>query len=460
MAYQDENIAAIATPSGAGAIGIIRISGAKAFQILSKFFFPGTGTLNVDSIRGYEMKFGRIKDQNELIDEVVVGFFKAPKSFTGENVVEISCHGSDYILNRVLSLCLKHGARLANEGEFTMRAYLNKKMDLAQAEAVADLISAGNKAAHDLAIKQMKGSVSKEISTLREELLRLASLVELELDFSEEDVEFADRSQLRNISEQIVAKCTELLNSFSLGNAIKKGIPVAIVGAPNAGKSTLLNTLLKENRAIVSDIEGTTRDSIEEEINIAGVGFRLIDTAGIRDTTDKIEELGIVRTFEKVEKAQIIIWLIDGKNIPDQNTFESRKKELYDKLKDNQKVFVALNKSDLENTNLPPYLNLDIKISAKTGDGIQNLEKVLSDYVKELGLDGSSTLISSARHEDALSKAKEAMEGLLNGMDMGIPSDLLAQDMRQALYFLGEITGEISSDEILGSIFSKFCIGK
>lgn len=460
MAYQDENIAAIATPSGAGAIGIIRISGKNAFEILSKFFFPPKKTLSIPSIKGYEMMFGRIKDNNELIDEVVVGFFKAPKSFTGENVVEISCHGSEYILNRVLSLCLKHGARLANEGEFTMRAYLNKKMDLAQAEAVADLISAGNKAAHDLAIKQMKGSVSKEISTLREELLRLASLVELELDFSEEDVEFADRTQLRDISEKIVAKCTELLNSFSLGNAIKKGIPVAIVGAPNAGKSTLLNTLLKENRAIVSDIEGTTRDSIEEEINLNGIGFRLIDTAGIRDTQDKIEELGIVRTFEKVEKAQIVIWLIDGNNIPDAPTFESRKKELFDKLQENQKVFITLNKSDLSSSNLPPHIDPEIFISGKTGNGIQELENALSTYVKDLGLNESTTLISSARHEDALSKAKESMEALLNAMDMGIPSDLLAQDMRQALYFLGEITGEISSDEILGSIFSKFCIGK
>lgn len=459
MSFQEENIAAIATPSGAGAIGIIRISGPNAFGILGKFFKGPKGSFDPKSVKGYSMLFGRIFDESELIDEVVVGFFKGPKSFTGEDVVEISCHGSDYILQRVLQLCLKHGARLAAEGEYTMRAYLNKKMDLSQAEAVADLISASNKAAHDMAMKQMKGSVSQEISHLRAELLKLASLVELELDFTDEDVEFADRDELRNIAEKIVAKCSELLSSFKLGNALKKGIPVAIVGAPNAGKSTLLNALLKENRAIVSDIEGTTRDSIEEEINIGGIGFRIIDTAGIRNTEDTIENLGIARTFEKAAAAQIVIWLLDANNLPNAELFAERKAELSSKLLDNQKVFMALNKEDLLQE-LPEHIHPDIRLSAKKGDGLETLEQLLLNYVKDLGLNDNTTLISSARHEDALSKAKEAMEALLQGMDMNIPSDLLAQDMRQALHYLGEITGEISSDEILGSIFSKFCIGK
>ena len=431
---KDQSIVAIATPNGAGAIGVIRISGADAFDILHKLFTPVNKNFTKEKIKGYELKFGLIRDGDEIVDEVLVAYFKGPKSFTGENVVEISCHGSSYILKRVLNLCLKHGARMAQQGEFTMQAYLNKKLDLSQAEAVADLISAGNKAAHELAMKQMKGSISMEIGGLREELIKLASLMELELDFSEEDVEFADRTQLRELASTIIAKCTELLSSFDLGNAIKEGIPVAIVGAPNAGKSTLLNALLKENRAIVSDIEGTTRDSIEN--------------------------LGIERTFEKISEAQIVLWLIDASNLPTPNTFAELQQKLRSRLNQKQSLIYLLNKVDSSNFSAPSYIPEHLQISAKNSSGLEKLEAAMTAHVDNMGYDSNATLISSARHQDALYRTKESLEQLLSAMDLDIPSDLLAQDLRQAIYYLGEITGQISSDEILGSIFSKFCIGK
>ena len=457
---KDQSIVAIATPNGAGAIGVIRISGADAFDILHKLFTPVNKNFTKEKIKGYELKFGLIRDGDEIVDEVLVAYFKGPKSFTGANVVEISCHGSSYILKRVLNLCLKHGARMAQQGEFTMQAYLNKKLDLSQAEAVADLISAGNKAAHELAMKQMKGSISMEIGGLREELIKLASLMELELDFSEEDVEFADRTQLRELASTIIAKCTELLSSFDLGNAIKEGIPVAIVGAPNAGKSTLLNALLKENRAIVSDIEGTTRDSIEEALNIGGIGFRIIDTAGIRETQDSIENLGIERTFEKISEAQIVLWLIDASNLPTPNTFAELQQKLRSRLNQKQSLIYLLNKVDSSNFSAPSYIPEHLQISAKNSSGLEKLEAAMTAHVDNMGYDSNATLISSARHQDALYRTKESLEQLLSAMDLDIPSDLLAQDLRQAIYYLGEITGQISSDEILGSIFSKFCIGK
>ncbi|MGB0167395.1 MAG: tRNA uridine-5-carboxymethylaminomethyl(34) synthesis GTPase MnmE, partial [Luteibaculum sp.] len=322
MPAQNESIVAIATGGGSSALGVIRVSGTQALPIVSKIFHPVKPGLSLEKLKGYNLLFGKILDKQELIDEVLVSVFRAPKSFTGEDLVEISCHGSPFILQRVLQLCLKNGARLASPGEFTLRAYLNKKMDLSQAEAVADLISAKNEAAHKLAMRQMKGSISNEIGTLREELLQLSSLLELELDFSEEDVEFADRSQLKNLAEELVARCGKLLQSFRLGNALKKGIPVAIVGAPNAGKSTLLNTLLKENRALVSDIAGTTRDTIEEELSMDGIGFRIIDTAGIRETTDQVETLGIERTFLKLGEAQFILWIVDVSSPMNEDEFK------------------------------------------------------------------------------------------------------------------------------------------
>ncbi len=459
MSQTQDCIVALATPQGSGALGIIRLSGEGVFDIVSHWFHPANKKRSTP-LPHKTAVFGKIMCEDTLVDEVLLTAFHGPQSFTGEDSVEISCHGSPFIIKTVLQLCLQHGARMAEKGEFTLRAYLNGKMDLSEAEAVADVIAADNAAAHQLAISQMKGSISKEIGGLRAELVKLASLLELELDFSEEDVEFADRSQLQQLSQEIVATCTRLTQSFSLGNAIKKGVPLAIVGAPNAGKSTLLNALLKENRAIVSDIEGTTRDSIEEELNIGGIAFRVIDTAGIRETQDEIENLGIARTFEKVQQAAIVLWLVDMSQPPTEDTYTAQKAQLQEHLTEQQKLFVIGNKSDKAQGNPPAYLRTDAQIAAKAGTALDQLESLLTEHIKSLGWDEGVTLISSARHQDALQKTKEALARMLEGMEMGIPSDLLAQDLRQALHFLGEITGEISSDEILGSIFSQFCIGK
>lgn len=459
MSQTQDCIVAVATPQGSGALGIIRLSGAGVFQILAQFFTP-KGNYKTDQLPHKTAIFGTIIQQDILVDEVLATCFHGPRSFTGEESVEISCHGSPYIIKTILQLCLKNGARMADKGEYTLRAYLNGKMDLSEAEAVADVIAADNAAAHQLAMSQMKGSISREIGGLRAELVKLASLLELELDFSDEDVEFADRTQLQSISQQIVTTCTTLMESFSLGNAIKKGIPLAIVGAPNAGKSTLLNALLQENRAIVSDIEGTTRDSIEEELNLGGISFRVIDTAGIRQTQDEIETLGIARTFEKVKQARIILWLLDVSKPINEADFNTQKAELQNYLLPDQKLFIVGNKNDLGGSTLPTFVQPDVLISAKEGAQLPQLEQLLTQFIQSLGWDEGVTLISSARHQDALEKTKESLERMLESMELGIPSDLLAQDLRQALHFLGEITGTISSDEILGSIFSQFCIGK
>lgn len=454
---QSDTIIALATPSGAGAIAVIRISGAKAINLVSEHFKSITNK-KLKEQQSHTIHLGHITDGEIVLDEVLVSVFKNPRSYTGEDVIEISCHGSSYIQQQIIQLFLRKGCRMAAAGEFTMRAFLNGKMDLSQAEAVADLIASDSEAAHQIAMQQMRGGFSSTINDLRQELLNFASLIELELDFSGEDVEFADRTQFNQLLQKITKVLKDLIDSFALGNVIKNGIPIAIVGEPNVGKSTLLNAILNEERAIVSDIPGTTRDTVEDQIAIGGVNFRFIDTAGLRDTSDKVEQIGIVRAFEKIEQAQLVIYLFEAAK-----NKEAEIRTLKEKYRDKNILLIA-NKIDqvdkeriatLQNN----YSQLQL-ISAKTGQGIEELKQTLLALSSAGSLGKNDTIVTNNRHYDALLKALESIQKVKEGMDMELSSDLMAIDIREALFHLGEITGSVSTDDLLGNIFSNFCIGK
>ena len=465
--YTDDTIVALATATGVGAISVIRLSGKEAIELSDKVFKTLSGKL-LSEAPSHTVHLGTIKSENQVIDECLATIFKGKKSYTGEPVVEFSCHGSAYITQEVIKLCLANGARLAEAGEFTKRAFLNGKLALNQAEAVADLIASDSKASHQVALQQMRGGFTSEIEDLRQELLNFASLIELELDFSEEDVAFADRKQLEQLLERIKTTLQTLVQSFSAGNAIKNGIPVAIVGKPNAGKSTLLNTLLNEERAIVSDIAGTTRDTIEETLHIAGVTFRFIDTAGIRDTKDQIEAIGVEKAKEKIKKAQIVLYLYNEKeNTTDEVIHfvtENYHKEakfvlLHNKIEDLQEVITPFDNEIL--ASIPEeYIFSQLRISAKENINIDELKKILSLYVKNLSPSAGNTIITNIRHYEALNNALQALEKVEEGMQIHLSGDLLAIDIRETLYHLGSITGAVSNDELLGNIFSRFCIGK
>ena len=538
----EDTICAPATIPGTGAISVIRVSGPEALTIADKVVSCNKGSIS-DS-KGYTLKFGIIYDKpnncntndcnaehastntldKAVVDEVVVSIFRAPHSYTGENSVEISCHASSFIVSSILHLLYEAGARAAEPGEFTQRAYLNGKMDLAQAEAVADVIASQNAAAHRVAFKQMKGGFSSELRDMRSELLELVSLMELELDFSEEEVEFADRSRLDDLLEEITSHVTRLIDSFRLGNAIKNGVPVAIAGATNTGKSTLLNALLGEDRAIVSDVHGTTRDTIEETLNIDGILFRFIDTAGLRETSEVIEKIGIERTFKKISEASVVLGMVDLTR--DFETSSETVREIVEKVDfTTQKLVILLNKTDIcpvnKNVTLYNYIvsNIEdkgitineiensskevisvpqteiiaenigksskdsqdhtlstaesyglkrsrngqtyiIPISAKTGSGINDLRSVLASTQRDLLADSDTTLVTNQRHVQALADARTSLLRVRDGLASGLPTDLAAQDIREAIYHLGSIVGEISTDEVLGNIFANFCIGK
>ena len=463
---QNDSIIALATPSGVGAIAVIRISGKDAIEICNKQFRSIKKEKDLNEAKSHTLHFGNIVDGDRVIDEVLVSLFKGSNSYTGETTVEISCHGSVYIQQEILQLFLGKGCRMADPGEFTLRAFLNGKIDLSQAEAVADLIASNSAASHQVAIQQMRGGFSSEIKELRQELLNFASLIELELDFSEEDVEFADRTQFRVLVEKIRTALKRLIDSFSLGNVLKNGIPVAIVGSPNVGKSTLLNTLLNEDRAIVSSIAGTTRDVIEDEMNISGVAFRFIDTAGIRETEDIVESIGIQKTFEKIEQAQVVLYLFDSANAL---YSEERTKEIQEELQKIQEQFptkrciVVANKIDLV-SEIEIRKRFDsedlVLLSAKTQQGVEKLTDLLLELANIGALSNNETIVTNSRHFEALSHALEEMNNVQYGLDSSLSGDLLSIDIRQALYYLGEITGEITNDDLLGNIFANFCIGK
>ena len=460
-----KTICAISTSPGMGAIAVIRLSGSDAISITDQVFKSVREGKKLANQKANTVHFGSLVNCENVVDEVVVSIFRAPHSFTGEDTVEISCHGSVYIQQTILQLLIEHGARLALPGEYTQRAFLNGKMDLSQAEAVADLISSSSSSAHAVAIKQMKGGISNEISHLRNELLTFTSLIELELDFSEEDVEFVNRDSLLHLVKGINRIISSLVNSFQYGNAIKNGIPVAIVGDTNVGKSTLLNILLKEERAIVSDIAGTTRDVIEDVITLEGIQFRFIDTAGIRSTDDAIENMGIERSFDKIKQAQIVLVLFDSSmQITAVESFISKiKDQLVDK-----NVILIFNKTDKveqkKTEELECLANLFgmafISISAKKHLNIDLLEKELLQIVNNMHNTEEDVVITNMRHFEALVAAKQAVERVIVGLEQHISGDFLSQDIRECLYYLGSITGEISNDEVLGNIFKNFCIGK
>lgn len=462
----NDTIVALATPSGAGAIAVLRLSGDKAISIAEMIFYAISGKALV-SQKSHTVHLGHIKEDARVIDEVLATIFKNPRSYTGEDVIEFSCHGSAFIQQEIIQLCLRKGARMATAGEFTLRAFLNGKMDLSQAEAVADLIASDSEASHQLAIQQMRGGFSSEIKRLREELLNFASLIELELDFAEEDVEFANRDDFQKLISKITLVLKRLIDSFATGNVLKNGIPVAIVGEPNVGKSTLLNALLNEERAIVSDIAGTTRDTIEDEISIGGIGFRFIDTAGIRETTDTIEGLGIKKTFEKIEQAQVVVFLVDSTQFSNSDTSIDSLNIEIGKIKNKypQKALVVIgNKADKISEEEKNQLQLNIEnlqlIAAKTGEGVEALKATLLDFINTGALRNNETIVTNTRHYDALLKALEEIIKVQEGIDIGLSGDLMAIDIRQALYYFGEITGEITNDDLLGNIFANFCIGK
>ena len=454
----NETICALATAPG-GAIGIIRISGAQSLEILSRIFSKDLANVGPNTIH-----YGHIvapsplgeEGRGEVVDEVLVSVFRAPHSYTGEESAEISCHGSRYILNKVLELLVRQGCRMALPGEFTQRAYLNGKMDLTQAEAVADLIASTNQATHQVALSQLRGHFSSKLAQLREQLLKLTSLLELELDFSDhEDLEFADRSELLSLSKEIDTHIAKLARSFETGQALKQGIPVAIVGKTNVGKSTLLNALLKDDRAIVSDIHGTTRDTVEDTIDIQGVTFRFIDNAGIRQTQDTVEQIGINRTYATIDKARIILWVVDS---------EPSNEEINELLQrtENKKLILVKNKADKANNNSYRMLNIpSVSISAKFGAGIDELEKAIYDAADIPALTDNDIVVTNARHYDALTRSHDCIQRVIDGLQMQLSGDLLSEDLRQALDTLAEITGgQITPNEVLGNIFKNFCVGK
>lgn len=466
-----ETIVALASPSGAGAIAIIRLSGKNSLTIAEQVFQSVSGK-SISKQKTHTIHLGNIVDEGKVFDQVLLSIFKNPHSYTGEDVVEISCHGSTYIQQQIIQLLLRKGCRMAQAGEFTLRAFLNGKLDLSQAEAVADLISSDSEASHQIAMQQMRGGFSNEITKLREELLNFASLIELELDFAEEDVEFADRTQFTELLTRIEFVLKRLIDSFSIGNVIKNGIPVAIVGEPNVGKSTLLNALLNEERAIVSEIAGTTRDTIEDELVIGGISFRFIDTAGIRETIDVVESIGIKKTFEKIEQAQVVLYLVDGRQLTVVGKLQNLIIEI-NKTKNQfpqKPIIIVINKKDLIFEDVVSITNkklttvngepTTIFISAKNKTGIDELKNTLLSFVNTGALRNNETIITNTRHYDSLLKALEEIQKVKFGLNVSLASDLMAIDIRQALYYFGEITGEVTNDELLGNIFANFCIGK
>lgn len=466
--FHKDTIVALATPSGNGAIAVIRLSGPDAIGFASRFFKSVSGK-SLEKQKSHTVHLGHIVDTARVIDEVLLTIFKNPNSYTGEDVIEISCHGSLYIQQEIIQLFLRNGCRMATAGEFTLRAFLNGKLDLSQAEAVADLIASDNEASHKIAMQQMRGGFSNEIKLLRDELLNFASLIELELDFAEEDVEFANRDEFYKLVTRILNVLKRLIDSFAVGNVIKNGIPVAIVGEPNVGKSTLLNALLNEDRAIVSDIAGTTRDTIEDEISIGGIGFRFIDTAGIRDTKDVVESIGIKKTFEKIEQAQVVVYLSPltpkGGTVSDENIRQIKLDIERIKNQFPQKPLIIIgNKKDLLSENEIEHLKTEIPsivlISAKNNENVDDLKDLLLSFVNTGALRNNETIVTNTRHFDSLLKAFEEIQKVKYGLDSGLSGDLLAIDIRQALHYFGEITGEITNDDLLGNIFANFCIGK
>ncbi|MCC1484559.1 tRNA uridine-5-carboxymethylaminomethyl(34) synthesis GTPase MnmE [Winogradskyella immobilis] len=461
---QNDTIVALATASGTGAIAVIRLSGVDAISITDSCFRSIKKTKQLKDQKTHTIHLGHIIDRDRVVDEVLVTVFKGPNSYTGEDVIEISCHGSSYIQQEIIQLFLRSGCRMATAGEFTLRAFLNGKLDLSQAEAVADLISSDNEASHQIAMQQMRGGFSSEIAKLREELLNFASLIELELDFAEEDVEFADRTQFKELIERIGFVLKRLIDSFAVGNVIKNGIPIAIVGEPNVGKSTLLNALLNEDRAIVSEIAGTTRDTIEDEISIGGIGFRFIDTAGIRETKDVVESIGIKKTFEKIEQSQVTIYLFDAqKNIDNLEAVRIEIEKIRNRYPQKPLLVIANKIDTLTDTQLSEINKTIVDVlmlSAKTGFGVEELTNSLLNLINTGALRNNETIVANSRHYDALLKAFEETQKVSYGLDSGLSGDLLAIDIRQALYHFGEITGEITTDDLLGNIFANFCIGK
>ena len=463
----NSTICAVSTPAGQGGIAVIRVSGPEAIMICSKIFVPVNKNQLLERQKSYTLNLGKIILETKILDEVIVAVFHSPQSYTGEDTVEISCHGSVFIQQEILKLLVENGCTLAKPGEFTQRAFLNKKMDLSQAEAVADLIASSSAAAHRLAMSQMRGGFSNELRNLRLQLLDFVSLIELELDFSEEQVEFADRNRLVQLAENIRLVIEDLIRSFSLGNVIKRGIPVAIVGETNAGKSTLLNHLLNEEKAIVSEIHGTTRDTIEDVINIKGIAFRFIDTAGIRNTDDEIESLGIERTFQKIDQASIVVWMIDTTHFNKEIEYIADK--IVPKTKD-KKLIIVFNKIDkismeeqliLEEEFLPHVPAERIYLSAKYKRNTKKLEKALLKAVHLPEWSGrNDVIVSNVRHYEALTKALQSVNRVEEGLKTNLSGDFIAQDIRECMHYLGEITGEISTDEVLGNIFKNFCIGK
>lgn len=464
MYMNKETICAIATAQG-GAIGVIRVSGAEALSVTSKIFQPAKAGRKLEDALPYTLVYGNIYAGEEIIDEVLVSVFRAPNSYTGEDSTEIACHGSRYILQRVMQLLLQHGCRMAQPGEFTQRAFLNGKMDLSQAEAVADLIASSSQANHRLAMNQMRGGFSKELTELRNSLLHFTSLIELELDFSDhEELEFADRKELYHLADGIEKILARLVHSFNVGNAIKNGIPVAIIGETNVGKSTLLNALLNEDKAIVSDIHGTTRDVIEDIVNIGGITFRFIDTAGIRETEDVIESLGIERTFQKLEQAEIVLWMIDGTQAYEQLKQLSARILSHCKGKE---LIILFNKADLSKEEftadklftLPPGTRT-LSISAKHHQNIDELQQMLLSVANMPAIAQNDVIVTNIRHFEALSLALEAIHRVQQGLSLNVSGDFLAQDIRECIHHLSDIVGEVTNDMVLHNIFKNFCIGK
>ena len=463
-----DTICAIATPHGMGAIAVVRVSGPEAISIVSQLFTQNDLAFDKSKIVANKAYYGHIVDHGELLDEVLVTFFKAPHSFTGDDSAEIRVHGSVFIQQKLLQVLIAHGCRMAEAGEFTRRAFVNRKFDLAQAEAIADLISSESEAAHHVAMNQLKGGFSKELQVMRSKLLEMTSLMELELDFSEEDVEFADRSQLKALLQETLDHVNKLKDSFRLGNAIKNGIPVAIVGQTNTGKSTLLNALLGEDRAIVSDIAGTTRDTIEETLNINGILYRFIDTAGLRNTDETIEKIGIERSYKKISEANVVIGMLDATT--GYESIFSSAREIVSKVNmQHQQLILCINKVDTlldQGEAILGELRLDLDnddimvicLSAKHGFGLNDLYNTLKIGQSQASPD--ATLVTNVRHYEALMHASESLRSVQQGLEINIPTDLVSQDLREALYHLGSITGEITTEEVLGTIFSRFCIGK
>lgn len=462
---RNDVICAISTAPGMGAIAVLRLSGEGAVALTDRVFVASSGR-DLTGVAGNTVHFGRVSDGEDLVDEVLVTVFRAPRSFTGEETVEIACHGSVYIQQRLLRLLVDAGARLAAPGEFTQRAFLNGKMDLSQAEAVADLIASSSAASHRMALSQMKGGFSAELVRLRADLLHITSLLELELDFSEEDVEFADRSELRRIAGNIRRLLMRLCDSFAVGNVIKNGVPVAIVGNTNVGKSTLLNALLNEERAIVSDVAGTTRDVIEDTVNLNGVTFRFIDTAGIRATEDEVESIGIERTFAKIGQARVVLLLTDLSRGAE--CFEEYYQQVKERIAPDATLLIVLNKTDRVDDLLTPQETIRlftsgeeiIPISAKEGTNLDGLVEKLTEAVNLDGVQAGDVIVSNIRHYEALSHALTAVERVIAGLESGLSGEFVSQDIRECLHYLGEITGDITTDEVLGNIFKHFCIGK